>query len=305
MMEFHLPIKGTAFTVLLAFEQCEQKNETHFATDSFSNLRALVVDDEESACEYTQKLLDRCGIKSDTVTTGKKAIRRVKNRLETGHPYDFCILDWNMKEMDGLDTAKSIREICGQELPIIIATAYDYSSIVQEAEKVGVNKIISKPLFQSALFDMLVNEFGKYEPRKESEKEQKTVDFNGMQVILAEDNEMNMEIAVDILTKAGMNITQVRNGKEALDTFIKSKPDSYQAILMDVQMPVMDGYEATRAIRKSNHPQAATIPIVAMTANAFTSDVTAALAAGMNDHVSKPISYERLFSVLTRLTEKE
>lgn len=296
--------KGTEFKVLLAFEQCEQKDAAHLATSSFAHLRALVVDDEESACEYTQNLLRRCGIKSDTVTTGKKAIRRVKSRKETDHPYDFCILDWNMKEMDGLDTARSIREICGEELPIIIATGYDYSAIIEEAKHAGVNKIISKPLFQSSLFDMLVNTFGKYEPREEQKQaDQNQVDFEGMRVILAEDNEMNMEIAVDILTKAGMKITQAKNGKEALDIFEESKPGYYSAILMDVQMPVMDGYEATRAIRKSSHPEAKTVPIIAMTANAFTSDVTAALAAGMNDHIAKPISYEHLFDALSRLTE--
>ncbi|MDD3220693.1 MAG: response regulator [Lachnospiraceae bacterium] len=297
--------KGTAFTVLLAFGQCEQRNESHLTTDSFSNLRALVVDDEESACEYTHNLLNRCGIKSDTVTSGKKAIRRVKSRMETDHPYDFCILDWNMKEMDGLDTARSIREICGADLPIIIATGYDYSAIIEEAQKAGVNKIIAKPLFQSSLFDMLVNTFGKYVPKKEIEKKQEQIDFKGMHVLLAEDNEMNMEIAVDILTKAGMDITQAVNGKEALDMFTNSEPDTYKAILMDVQMPVMDGYEATRAIRKSSHPQAKSIPIIAMTANAFTSDVTAALAAGMNDHIAKPISYEHLFTALSRLTGDE
>ncbi|NCB99230.1 MAG: response regulator [Clostridia bacterium] len=294
--------KGTIFTVMLAFDQCTQKNGLTLATGSFSNLRALIVDDEDSACEYTHKLLERCGIKSDVVTSGKKAIRRVKNRMDSEYPYDFCIIDWNMEGMDGLETAKRIREICGKDIPIIIATAYDYSSIVDEAKDAGVNKIISKPLFQSSLFDMLVNTFGKYEPAKKEEEKREKVDFKGMHVILAEDNEMNMEIAVDILSKAGMNIIKARDGKEALDAFIASEPGTYKAILMDIQMPVMDGYEATKAIRNSQHPQADTIPIIAMTANAFTSDVTAALAAGMNDHIAKPISYEHLFDALARLT---
>lgn len=165
-----------------------------------------------------------------------------------------------------------------------------------------MNKIVSKPLFQSTLFDMLVNTYGKYEPTHTQEEEKRKVDFHGMRVLLAEDNDMNMEIARDILTKAGMQVTPALNGQEALDAFMASEPGSFDAILMDVQMPVMDGYEATRAIRKSDHPQAASIPIVAMTANAFTSDVTAALAAGMNDHIAKPISYQLLFEALTRLT---
>ena len=183
------------------------------------------------------------------------------------------------------------------------STSYDYSSIVDEAKSAGVNKIISKPLFQSTMFNLLVNTYGKYEPAKSTKKEH--ADFKGLKMILAEDNEMNMEIALDILGKAGLDITPVGNGQEALDTFEKSQPGTYDAILMDIQMPVMDGYTATRKIRESSHVQAKTIPIIAMTANAFSEDVTAALAAGMNDHVAKPISYDRLFDSLKRLTNRK
>lgn len=293
--------KGTTFTVMLAFGMSNGKASAHLTTESFSKLRALVVDDEENACEYIGKLLGRCGVKCDTVTSGKKAVRRVKNRLASEYPYDFCIVDWNMEEMDGLETARQIREICGKDIPIIIATSYDYSSIIDEARQAGVDKIVSKPLFQSTLFDLLVNTYGKYEPTV-SKKEKRKVDFHGKRVVIAEDNAMNMEIAVDILSKAGLEVIPVVNGKEAVDVFAASAPNTIDAILMDVQMPVMDGYEATRAIRKLNHPQAKTIPIIAMTANAFTSDVNAALASGMNDHIAKPISYERLFDTLSRLT---
>ncbi|MDD3336205.1 MAG: response regulator [Eubacteriales bacterium] len=295
---------GSMFTVMLAFDRTSQKSNVQLNTSSFSNLCCLVVDDEENACEYIGKLMERCGIKCETVTSGKKALRRIKSRRESGNPYDFCILDWNMPEMNGLDTAKEIRTLCGTEIPIIIVTAYDYSSIAEEALQVGVNRIVSKPLFQSTVFDMLVNTFGKYMPAYEGNASKRTVDFNGLRVILAEDNAMNMEIAQDILTKAGMIITPAVNGKEALDLFVASQPGTYAAILMDIQMPVMDGYESSRAIRKSAHPEAATIPIIAMTANAFTSDITAALAAGMNDHVAKPISYDRLYDALSKLTSK-
>lgn len=150
------------------------------------------------------------------------------------------------------------------------------------------------------MLNLLVNTYGKYKPAEPQERQQ--VDFQGMQVILAEDNEMNMEIALDILRKAGLAVTPVTNGQEAVAAFEQSAPGTFGAILMDIQMPVMDGYTATRKIRASDHPQAKSIPIVAMTANAFTEDVTAALAAGMNDHVAKPISYDRLFATLGRLT---
>ena len=298
--------EGTVFQVLLAFDRSEHQREAHLTTESFSKLRALVVDDEESACQYIGNLLERCGVKYETVTSGKKALRRVKSRLEAGTPYDFCILDWNMDGMDGIQTAKEIRALTGDEIPIIIATSYDYSSIIDEAKEVGINKVVSKPLFQSTMFDILVNTYGKYKPSEELEKtgadNRTQAYFNGMKVILAEDNEMNMEIACDILTKVGMEITRAYNGQEAVDAFNNSADDYFDAILMDVQMPILDGYQATKAIRSSLKPQGKTIPIVAMTANAFTSDVTAALAAGMNDHVAKPINYQRLFEVLTRLT---
>ena len=295
--------KGTTFTVLMPFDFATTESEEEIVTpDSFSNVYALVVDDESDTCEYTKKLLDRLGVKNDTVTSGKKALRRVGTRLESGKPYNLCIIDWNMKEMDGLETAREVRKICGENVPIIIATGYDYSSIVDEAKAAGVDKIISKPLFQSTLLNLLVNTYGKYTPTKP--KETTRVDFKGTKLLLAEDNEMNMEIALDILNKAGFNITPVTNGQEALETFTNAEEGAFDAILMDIQMPIMDGYTATRKIRESNHPQAKTIPIIAMTANAFSEDVTAALAAGMNDHVAKPISYDRLFKVLSHFTNK-
>ncbi|MDD3409411.1 MAG: response regulator [Eubacteriales bacterium] len=293
--------KGTTFTVLLAFDAATARETERLATESFASLRALVVDDEEDACEYVKKLLERCGVKCDTVTSGKKALRRVVTRRDSGHLYDLCIVDWNMAEMDGIETAREIRRLCGDDMPIIIATAYDYSAISDVAKLAGVNKIVSKPLFQSTVFDLLVNTFGKYRPAEPKEKQR--VDFHGLRLMLAEDNEMNMEIALDILRKAGLEVTPVMNGQEALNAFEASAPGTFDAILMDVQMPVMDGYTATRKIRESNHPQARQIPIIAMTANAFAEDVTAALAAGMNDHVAKPISYDRLFASLSRLTK--
>ena len=201
--------------------------------------------------------------------------------------------------MNGLETAREVKRLCGKNIPIIIATAYDYSSIAEEAKAIGVDRIVSKPLFQSTLFDLLITTYGKYTPAHSQKKVH--ADFTGTQLLLAEDNEMNMEIALDILRKAGLTVTPVTNGQEALDTFTASAVGTYDAILMDIQIPVMDGYTATRKIRESSHPEAKTIPIIAMTANAFSEDVTAALAAGMNDHVAKPISYDRLFASLSRL----
>ena len=294
--------QGTTFTVLIAFDKSESSKRMTPAPEHFQNMRALVVDDDEDTCSYVKALLERMGITGDTVTSGKKALRRVAARNDANHPYDVCIIDWNMKEMDGIETAREVRKICGNTVPIIIATAYDYSSIIEEAKAAGIDKIVSKPLFQSTLFDLLVSTYGKYKPVREAKQER--IDLSGTKLLLAEDNEMNMEIALDILRKAGLEITPVVNGQEAFETFTASAPGSFDAILMDIQMPVMDGYTATRKIRESSHPQAKSIPIIAMTANAFTEDVTAALAAGMNDHISKPISYDRLFEALKKITSK-
>lgn len=294
--------QGTTFTVILEFDKAKEARENMPVPEDFSNLKALVVDDDQDTCTYMEAMLKRMGVACDTVTSGKKALRRIISRKDSGHPYDLCIIDWYMKDMDGMETAKEVRGLCGNDIPIIIATAYDYTALMDEAKAIGVDKIVSKPLFQSTLFDLLVSTYGKYHPVQKQKKTR--VNMAGLKILLAEDNEMNMEIAMDILKKAGLVITPVVNGQEALNAFETSEPGTFDAILMDIQMPVMDGYTAARKIRECSHPEAKTIPIIAMTANAFSEDVTAALAAGMNDHVSKPISYDRLFQVLGILTEK-
>lgn len=295
--------EGTTFMVLLAFDMTKATKKEETIPKDFSQIRVLVVDDDQDTCAYMENLLKRMGVKCDTVTSGKKALRRVSSRIDSGHPYDLCIIDWYMKDMDGMETARKVRDICGLNMPIIIATAYDFTDLLDEAKEIGIDKIVSKPLFQSTLFDLLVSTYGKYKP-VQSQTISK-IDMTGTKILLAEDNEMNMEIALSILKKAGLEITPVINGKEAVDTFLASKPGTFDAILMDIQMPIMDGYTATRKIRESSHSEAKKIPIIAMTANAFAEDVTTALAAGMNDHVSKPISYDRLFRVLNEFTKRD
>lgn len=162
----------------------------------------------------------------------------------------------------------------------------------------GIERIVNKPLFQSTVMDLLVSTFGKYKIAKPEQEEK--ISLKGLRILLAEDNPMNMEIAVEILQKAGLSITQVTDGEQAYNTFVSAPEKSFDVILMDIQMPVMNGYQATGAIRKSTHPEAKTIPIIAMTANAFTEDVNEALANGMNGHISKPVNYDKLFGVLNK-----
>jgi signal transduction histidine kinase/CheY-like chemotaxis protein/ABC-type amino acid transport substrate-binding protein len=288
---------GSEFTVTLPFkvDSSSLPREDNKPLD-FSKLRALVVDDEENEREYAKSILERLKIKADVVSDGSSAISKILVREEGGHPYDFCLMDWHMPGEDGIEISKKIREQSSSKLPIIMLTAYEADAIRDEAKASGVNLVVSKPLFESTLFDLLVNMYGSYDKVEVQEKDD--FSFAGVHVLLAEDNDMNLEIATDMLQKRGVNVTSARDGTQVVDLFLKSKPGTYQAILMDIQMPRMDGYEATKAIRVSSHPEAKNIPIIAMTADAFTSDVAACLASGMNDHVAKPIDKNRLFHVL-------
>lgn len=297
--------KGSTFTVYIVFGKCENNKSHGKVRKDFAKLRALIVDDEERTCDYMKSLLKRCHVKSDVVYNGNDAVKQIMKRMGTDYEYDICLIDWNMPGINGVETAKRIRTECHNNVPIIIASAYDTNEIMDDAVKAGVNKVVSKPLFQSTMFDLLVDTYGIYNPELESEINKEKLDLTGIKILLAEDNEMNREIAVDILKKSGLIIDTAVNGQEVCDKFVNSSKDTYQVILMDIQMPIMDGYEAAKHIRNSCHVQAKDIPIVAITANAFTEDVTAALSAGMNDHISKPINYDKLYSILEKYIKLE
>lgn len=295
--------KGTTFEVTLHFEKTKEHKRPLQVPVEYSHVHVLVVDDRQEDGTYVKTMLKGCGVKADAVTSGVDALKRLRGRMGSEYAYDLCILDWNMPKMNGMEVATRIRQEFGPELPVIIATAYDTSSLMEEAKEAGVNQVIAKPLFQSTLMDSLVTTFGSYQPEKTAAKTE-VLDMSGVRVLLAEDNEMNMEIAVTILEKAGIQVDSAVNGEEALQTFLKAKEGTYDMILMDVQMPVMDGYEATENIRKSSHPEAKSIPVIAMTANAFAEDVTEALSHGMNAHIAKPINYDKLFELVDKYAKK-
>ncbi|MDO4539860.1 MAG: response regulator [Syntrophomonadaceae bacterium] len=289
--------RGSVFTVDLPFgrHDIQGAHDEHSAYD-FSQVHALVVDDEQNACDYMQVLLNRCNVRCDTATSGDAALKAIAEANRQNDSYDMCIMDWKMPGMDGVETVKQIRQMNGGNFPVIIVTAYDFSEIEDEAHIVGVDKVISKPLFQSSLFDLLVTTYNQNPHRMPDST--MAHDFSGYRLLLAEDNEMNMEIATEILSSVGFEVDGVTDGQQALNAFTSSTEGTYQAIIMDVQMPVMDGYESTQLIRASAHPQAQTIPILAMTANAFAEDVSLTLTSGMNDHITKPIDIEQLFATL-------
>lgn len=290
------PGVGTKFNVDLTFERAEQP-ASNPAYD-FSKVNALVVDDDISTCDYIKLLFNRCGARCVSVTSGIEAINAVNASMKNNEQYTVCLIDWRMPQMDGIETIRGIRKIAGDDIPIIVLTAYDYSELADKAAEIGVSRFISKPLFQSSLFDLLANICGT-KPTAPIEKNE-SFDFTGSRVLLAEDNVMNMEIAKTIMESTGLLVDSAWNGREAVEMFEKSASGTYTAILMDVHMPEMNGHEAARAIRASAHVEATTIPIIAMTADAFAENVAEAHESGMNDHISKPIDMTKLFSTLKK-----
>lgn len=290
------PGVGTTFHVDLTFEQTEQPYPSN-AYD-FSSVNALVVDDDPGTCDYIRLLFHQWGAKCATVTSGVDAVKAVSIAMQNKEPFSIFLVDWHMPDIDGFETIRQIREISGDTMPAVILSAYDYSELAEKATTFGINKFVTKPFFQSTLFDLLTN-IPAANSTNVIQKSAKT-SFHGERILLAEDNNMNMEIATKILESAGLVVDTVWNGKEATKSFLTSPAGTYAAILMDIQMPELDGYEATRTIRASSHPEANTIPIIAMTADVFAEKVAEAHEAGMNDHIAKPIDIPKLFDTLKK-----
>lgn len=286
--------EGTTFSVDLFFERTVQPNR--LGTYDFSDVNALIVDDDSSTCDYIKLLFERCGARSEIALSGHEAVERFAVNYQTKDPYTLVLVDWRMPKMDGIETIKRLRKIAKNGVPIIVITAYDYSEIAEKAAEVGVTRFLAKPLFQSSIMDLLANICNK--KGNEVVPDKKKAIYHGEKILLAEDNAMNMEIAKKILNSAGLVVDGAWNGREVTDKFIASEPGTYRMILMDIHMPDVNGYQATENIRNSVHPEAKTIPIVAMTADAFAEDVAQSLAAGMNDHISKPIDVRVLHEKL-------
>jgi CheY-like chemotaxis protein/anti-sigma regulatory factor (Ser/Thr protein kinase) len=292
---------GTKFTVTF-FLKLQDEYEVNY--EEFIDLPVLVADDDQMSCESACNILNELGMKSEWVLSGKEALDRVLTTHMLGNDFFAVILDWKMDDMDGVATAKAIRQKLGNDIPIIIISAYDWSDIEQEARKVGVNAFISKPLFKSrmvSLFSELVG-INKETPTEDTPPMAtlEKMNLSGKRVLLVEDNELNIEIAKEILETTGISVEYVTNGSDAVDK-VATVPDGYyDLILMDIQMPVMNGYEATRAIRASDREYTKAVPIIAMTANAFAEDVHMAKGAGMNAHIAKPLDLEVLAGVLQK-----
>ena len=290
--------KGTEFTVIVTLKQCKHRSSTR----SFINpkdLHVLVVDDEVIAAEHARMVLDDAGIKADICISGTEAL----NMLEVAHtkmePYNLVLLDWKMPDMDGLETAKKIRRRYNNETTVIILTAYNWDEIMDEALHIGVDSFLAKPLFASNVLD----EFERIARRNDMSlfREKKRVPLAGRRILLAEDIFINAEIMKRIISMKDASIDHAVNGREAVEMFERCSEYYYDAVLMDIRMPEMDGLEATKAIRALGRKDAKTVPIIAMTANAFDEDVKLSLQAGMNAHLSKPVEPEHLYQMLEEL----
>ena len=291
------PGKGSVFQVELPFEP-DQSVCCTVESGERKDLRVLVADDDRATCEHATLLLERMGMSVRWVLSGTEAVEEILWACADGTDYDVCILDWQMPGMDGIETARRIRERVGPDLLIIILSAYDWSGVEPQARAAGVNAFLSKPMFPSNLHRALREAAGHGKTPPAPARRCGRYDFTGRRILLAEDNQLNLEIAVALLESAGAAVDQVSEGRAAVRAFAQSPPGTYDMILLDVQMPVLDGHGAARAIRACPRPDAARIPIFAMTANAFAEDVAAAKAAGMNEHVAKPIDAEALYALL-------
>jgi len=288
---------GTEFIVSLTFRLCSDVQELETIPE-LRGCRALVVDDDFNTCDSVSGMLQQIGMRAEWTLSGKEAVLRTRQAILRDDNFSVYIIDWLLPDINGVEVTRRIRKETGEDVPIIVLTAYDWSDIEEEARDAGVTAFCSKPLFLSDLHSCL-SSIVNADARNEDEPER----LRSGRILLAEDNELNQEIAAAILEEAGFIVEVASNGQIAVDMLTRSQPGYYQLILMDVQMPVMNGYDATKTIRKLEDKALASIPILAMTANAFEEDKQEALRCGMNGHIAKPINIEMLFETLDNMLD--
>ena len=292
---------GTEFKVLFTFRLCSEAQVIREIPE-LKNCRALVVDDDFNSCDGVTYMLSQLGLRAEWTLSGKEAVLRTRQAATRGDDYSVYIVDWLLPDMNGVEVTRRIQKETGGNVPVIVLTAYDWSDIEDEAREAGVSAFCSKPIFLSELRNCLRTVIDAAAEETEAEiEETKPVRHWTGRILLAEDNELNQEIAVAILEEAGFSVEVAGDGQIAVDMLRKSEPGYYQLVLMDVQMPLMNGYEATKLIRNFENRKLASIPILAMTANAFEEDKREALVCGMNGHIAKPIDVEKLFEAMDKV----
>ncbi|MCR4892101.1 MAG: response regulator [Lachnospiraceae bacterium] len=290
--------EGSKFTVSL-YLRLQSTEDINY--DEFVDLRVLMADDDPVCCESTCEILTDMGMNSEWVLSGRAAVDRVKTRQEQGRDFFAVIIDWKLPDQDGIITVRQIRDLVGEKVPIIIFSAYDWTDIEQEARDAGATAFISKPLFRTklaTLFKSLISDNSDDRDQIAPLRDLEEMGLSGHRVLLAEDQELNAEIAMEFMRMAGLAVDWARDGREAVDMLAASSDGYYSIIFMDIQMPIMNGYEATKAIRAMDRAYAKEIPIIAMTANAFAEDIQNCKKAGMNEHLTKPFEIDTLTKML-------
>lgn len=287
--------KGSTFCITLDLMKAEGKDLTQMELPAWN---VLVVDDDEQLCSSAVSNLESLGVQCEWALSGVQAVSMVRERHAQGKDYDFVLIDWKMPGQNGIQTIHMIREEISTQLPIFLMSADDLGEMEEEASKAGIEGFIAKPLFASRLYERLRKYVDGYEEQPEpADSKKEDITFEGRKVLLAEDMEINWEVANEILSSTGMQLEHAEDGRECLKMFEASEPGYYDAVLMDIRMPGMDGYEAAQAIRALDRPDRS-IPIIAMTADAFAGDIQKCLDAGMDDHIAKPLDIGECMRVL-------
>ena len=297
--------RGTEFILNFNFRLQEETKQT-VVIKELAGVRGLVVDDSFATCDSVTKMLTQIGMRAEWTMHGKEAVLRAKQAVEMGDEFYAYIIDWALPDLSGLEVVRQVRAIVGEHIPIVILTAYDWTAFEEEAKEAGVTAFVNKPIFLSELRDTLVSALNKAETViPQAEKTDPVEHLRGKRLLLVEDNELNREIAQELLEESGFVVDTAVDGAVAVTMMKNSSAGYYSLVLMDVQMPVMNGYEASKQIRALDNPELASVPIVAMTANAFDEDRKLAIESGMNDHIAKPINIGRLLEVIAKQLDGE
>ena len=291
--------KGTTFTVVIDIPVSDKQRDDM----KLDPIDVLIVDDDDIFLKTTETILDSLGVKAECAESGAQAIEMISRRHQEGREYAVIILDWKMPDMSGVETIQRIRSEIDENVPVLLASAYDRSDIEDEAKRAGANGFIGKPLFQSTLYDKISQVLGK--EIKSVEPEDDYSDLDGIHLLVAEDNDLNWEIIQAMLGMFGVTAERAENGRIAVDMVKAAEEGRYKLIFMDVQMPEMNGLDATRAIRSLENSWASTIPIIAMTADAFSENVTECLNAGMNGHIAKPVDIKLVIKEIRKINERK
>ena len=304
LMNGHIEVEsekgvGSTFAITVTLSDSDRTDLQGVEEVRPNEMTVLIVDDDPVSCKHSQLVLEKAGVASELASSGKQAIEMVKLRHARMEPYNLILVDWKMSEMDGVETTRQIREEIGNESAIIILTAYRWDDVLESAVEAGVDSFLPKPLFAAAVLE----EFRSAQKRKDipAKKQQAKADLAGRHILLAEDMDVNAEILQMVLQMRQMVSDRAENGRKAVELFAAHPEGYYDAILMDMRMPEMDGLEATRLIRAMDRGDAASVPIIALTANAFDEDVQRSMQAGLNAHLSKPVRPELLFETLENL----